>query len=310
MRRRTLLLLLLAFALVWTGCHRRPTTGSQLQVVTSISVLQDLVQQVGGDQVKVTSLITGLENPHTYEPRASDVRAIAQAELFVKVGLGLEVWADALVANAANPDLEVVVTSAGIPVLETGSEEQPTASPASESQHTRGNPHIWMDPRNARRMAQTIRDALIRKRPEARQIFERNFQDYAAKLDALLEEAKQRMNRVGLRRVVSFPPAFPYLFRALGIEEIARIMEVPGTTPSPRHIAEVIRQMKQQHVRVIVTVPQFSDQIPRSIAEETGARIVRLTQLLGALPGTETYLDMIRYDVAQLEAAASGATKP
>jgi len=286
-------------ALVWMfDCGKdTPRPSDRLRVVASITILEDFVRAVGGDKVGVRSLITGLENPHTYEPKVSDVQAVAEADIFVKVGLGIEEWAEKLVANAGNERLLVLVASEGIEVLERG-----------KNAHG-GNPHVWMDPRNAKVMVGHIRDALSKLRPEEAGYFRSRTETYTARLNTMMSEVGKRFrtlrrtNTVRGRKVVTYAPAFPYLLRWLEVEETERIMTVPGMEPSARRISEVIDRMKAERIGVILTMPQYSGKVPEMIAGETGAKVVRITPLLGALPGTETYLDMIRTDAERIAAS-------
>ena len=279
--------------LVWLfDCGKdTPRPSDRLRVVASITVLEDFVRAVGGDKVGVRSLITGLENPHTYEPKVSDVQAVAEADLFVEVDLGLEEWAEKLVANAGNDRLVVLVVSEGIEVLERG-----------ENTHG-GNPHIWMDPRNAKVMVGHIREALSKLRPKEAGYFRSRTEAYMARMDTLMAEVGKRLRTLGRGKVVTYAPAFPYLLRWLEVEEAERIMTVPGMEPSAKRISEVIDRMKAEQIGVILTMPQYSGKVPETIAEETGAKVVRITPLLGALPGTETYLDMIRTDAERIAAS-------
>jgi ABC-type Zn uptake system ZnuABC Zn-binding protein ZnuA len=284
---------LLLSALLWmSGCGKdTPHPSDKLRVAASITVLEDFVRAVGGDQVTVRSLITGLENPHTYEPKVSDVRAVAEADLFVKVGLGVEEWADKLVANAGNERLMVWTVTEDIEVLERG-----------ENGHG-GNPHVWMDPVNAAVMVGHIRDALSKLRPEAAETFRSRTEAYTARIDSLKTEIGKRFPSLSGRKVVTYAPAFPYLLRWLEVEETERIMTVPGMEPSARRISEVINRMKAEKIGVILTMPQYSGKVPEMIAGETGAKVVRITPLLGALPGTATYLEMLRTGAERIAAA-------
>src|SRR5262245_26239424 len=110
-----------------------------LNVVVTIPVLRDLVEQVGGPYVRVTSLLKGYENEHTYSPKPSDLIAVRNAQLLFEVGLGLEVWVAKLVKSAGQPSLAVITTSKGIALMPDHHEKH-AADP-----HAHGNPHVWMD---------------------------------------------------------------------------------------------------------------------------------------------------------------------
>lgn len=299
------LCLVLTVGLAVSRSEKAAQARAKLQIVTSINVLADLVKNVGRDRVIVTSITSGLETPHTYEPRASDMRAVARADAFVKVGLGLEVWADRLLRSAGNKDLLVIEASSGIEVLEAHEEDHGGGGSHSEHEHS-GNPHIWLDPDNAIRIVNQIRDGLCRLDPASKAYFEKNARDYVAQIRALKTELGKEVTSLPDRRIVSHPASYPYFFRAFGFQEVARLEETHGQEPSPKRVAEVIRIMRQEKIKVIVTEKLFSDRLAKTVARETGARIVYLTPLLGGLPGVDSYLDMIRHNVTELVKALRG----
>ena len=137
-----------------------------LNIVVTISVLKDLTEQVGGSHVRVTSLLTGYENEHTYSPKPSDLVAVRKARLLFEVGIGLEVWVSSLVKNAGSASLRVVTTSKGIALLRDRPDHHGAAH-AGEGDE-RGNPHVWLDPENAMTMMRHITEALIQVDPASR----------------------------------------------------------------------------------------------------------------------------------------------
>src|SRR5262252_8597034 len=130
-----------------------------INIVVTIPVLKDLAEQVGGPYVRVTSLLKGYENEHTYSPKPSDLVAVRNAQVLFEVGLGLEVWVANLVKSAGRPSLIVVTTSKGIALI---SDDHDSDSIHQDTDHhTRGNPHVWMDPENAITMMRHITETLV-----------------------------------------------------------------------------------------------------------------------------------------------------
>ncbi len=268
-------------------------------VVVTIPVLKDLAERVGGPHVRVTSLLSGLESEHTYSPKPSDLVAVRKARVLLEVGVGLEVWAGALVENAGNHDLLRVTTSRGIALVRD--HEGPSRTTAGD--HPEGNPHVWLDPENVKVMLRHIAEAFSRVDPEHAADYRNNLAAYLRQLDQLQAELADRLRRVRQRRLVVHHPAWPYFARRFGLEIAGEIVAQPGAEPSARHVQELIARMRGQGIRVIVSEPQLNRKVPELLARETGARVVLLTPLPGGLPGTDTYLDMLRYDVLQLAQA-------
>lgn len=274
-----------------------------LNIVVTIPVLKDLTEQVGGPYVRVTSLLSGYENEHTYSPKPSDLVAVRKARLLFEVGIGLEVWVSSLVKNAGSASLLVVTTSKGIPLLRDTEHEGP-AHAGEEGEH--GNPHVWMDPENAMAMLQHIADALIAVDPAHATEYRANQVAYLRKLDQLRVELSERVARVTDRRFIAHHPAWPYFARRFGFQIVGTIQPQSGSEPSALQLHSLIATIKKDRIKVVVSEVQLSRRIPELLSKETGARVVVLTTLPGGLPHTDTYLDMLRYNVLQLANALEG----
>lgn len=270
-----------------------------IEVVVTIPVLKDLAERVGGSHVRVTSLLTGLESEHTYSPRPSDLMAVRRAKVLLEIGVGLEVWVGSLVKNAGNPGLIRVTTSQGIALIRDAEE----SGGAAGDEHHEGNPHVWLDPENAKLMLRHITDAFGLADPEHAAAYRANEAAYRRELDRLQAELAARLHGVSRRRLIVHHPAWPYFARRFGFEVAGEIVTQPGAEPSARHLQVLMARIRRDDIRVIVSEPQLNQRIPELLARETGARVVLLTPLPGGLPGTDSYLDMMRYDVLQLARA-------
>lgn len=302
---RPLVLVLLAAALMIPG---REASAEQVPVVATLPVLADFVRAVGGDAVSVQSLITGLESEHTYTPKPSDVEAVRQAVVLVKVGLGLEVWVNGLVANADNSRLLVVDTSRGIALMRGedshghGDEKDHEKNRLSRAEERRsgGNPHVWLDPENAQVMVRHITDGLIKADPLNRKTYLTNQAAYLKQLDDLERTLVAQFASIPNPKIITHHAAWPYFARRFGLRIRGEIFTQIGSEPSAKRMTELVRLIKKEQVRVIVSEPQLSPKIPDALAQETGAKVVVLTPLPGALPGTDDYLTMMRYNAAAL----------
>ena len=281
-----------------------------IPVVTTLPVLMDFVQQIGGPRVTVKSLINGLESEHTYTPKPSDVLSVSQARMLVKVGLGLEIWVNDLIRNAENRNLLTVNTSEGVPLIKDTEDhdasDKDRAGESFKERHSMGNPHIWLDPENAKTMIRHITDGLIKVDPAHKGEYLSNQSMYLKALSGLEDEIKRRVRGLPDRRIITHHGAWPYFARRFGfIIEDTIVLQV-GAEPSARHIQELIEKIRRKKIKVIASEPQLNPQVPNLLAQETGARVVLLSPLPGALPGTETYLELIRYDSEQLLSALEG----
>lgn len=270
-----------------------------MNVVVTIPVLKDLAQHVGGPYVHVTSLLSGYENEHTYAPKPSDLIAVRKARVLFEVGIGLEIWVSSLVKNAGSPSLVVVTTSDGIGLIRDHVDHD-DAGPGDHHHAGGGNPHVWMDPESVATMLRHITEAFIKLDPAHAAEFRNNQAAYLRQLDQLRSELSDRVKQLTDRRFIAHHPAWPYLARRFGFDIVATIQSQSGTEPSALQIQSLIAKIKKDRIKVIVSEIQLSQRIPELLAKEAKTRVIVLTTLPGGLPGTETYLDMLRYNVLQL----------
>lgn len=270
-----------------------------IPVVVTIPVLKDLAEQVGGPHVRVTSLLSGYENEHTYSPKPTDLVAVRKARLLLEIGMGLEVWVSSLVKNAGSRSLRVITTSQGVELIRDDAE----AHEETHHEGKAGNPHIWLDPENVAIMLRHITDALIEVDPSHTAEFQANQSAYLQRLGQLQKELSARTQRLSDRRFIAHHPAWPYLAKRFSLDIVGTIHMQSGTEPSALHLQSLIEKIRRENIRVVVSEVQLSRRLPELLARETKAHIVVLTTMPGGLPGTETYLDMLRYNVLQLAGA-------
>jgi len=304
MKARLKILLAVLFTLVLVtftlgGCGGAPLRQAQdiatpgvgkVKVAVSIAPLADLAQEVGGEHVTVTTLVPPGASPHTYEPTPAQVREVAEADVLALIGLGFEFWAEDIIESAANPDLIVVYTSEGIEVIHE-----------HEGRET-GNPHVWLDPRNAMVQVRHIREALIEADPAHQSEYEANAEAYLAQLEALDEEIAAQVATWSHREFIAFHPSWVYFARRYGLVQAAVIERTPGKEPSPVEVAEIIETARHIRARAIFAEPQFSPKAAETIAADSGAQVLFLNPLGGA-EGPTSYLEMMRYNVEQMEKA-------
>lgn len=265
--------------------------GDRLRVVTTIPTLKDFVRQVGGERVEVVSLLKGGEDLHTFDPRPSDTRAVYNAEILIKIGLGLDEWADKVAAASGNRKLIVIETSKGINVI---------SSPGENPSHTHGNPHIWHDPENAKVMVESIYQAFIKASPTNADYFKANKDAYMARLTELDKELDATLSDIRDRRVVTYHPGWAYLLRRFQLREMFSIEKAPGREPSAREIAGAINRIKSEKIRLILGEPEAPKKLLDIISMESGAVAVNLAPEIGSVPQATGYIEMMRNNVREI----------
>ena len=275
--------------IVFSSFYAPLAFATPLKVVATLPILKEFAEHVGREHVDVTSLISGFESEHSYSPKPSDLKAIKESRLLLEIGLGLEVWVQGLVKNAGSPGLRVVTTSRDIAIIRD-----------PEDPDTHGNPHIWLDPENAKIMTRHIAQALIDADPANALAYRTNLDDYLKRLSDSTQELTGHVALLRDRRIVTYHPAWPYFARRFGFRIEGDIIRQVGSEPNAAQLARLARRMKTEKIKVIVSEPQLNQKLAQTLAKETGARIILLSTLPGAIKGTETYLSMLRYDIAKL----------
>lgn len=273
-----------------------------LPVVTTLPFLKDFVEQVGQNRVVVTTVLTGMESEHTYTPKPSAILAVKNARILVQVGLGLEIWVKKLIEDAGNSSLLIITTSHGIPLIREDPLIREEGKDADDDHHDHegGNPHIWLDPENAKTMVREITEGLIQKDPGGKEFYLKNQGIYLMKLDSLEKNLLEELKGIKDKTIITQHPAWPYFARRFGFRIAGNIIRQVSAEPSASHLEDLIKKVRKENIRAIVSEPQLSDKIPKMLSEETKIPIVILSPLPGYLPGTETYLKLIEYNVRQL----------
>jgi len=272
-----------------------PGAGDRIRVVTTSSVFGDLIDNVGGDRVAVTSLVPKGSDVHTYQASPGDLRAVASADLFVMNGLGLDDWLEPTIRSASN----------GAPILRLGVDLEGVTLLPGDSPETQ-NPHLWMDVANAQLYATRISDALIAADPSHAPQIGATSATYIRRLADLDGWARAQVDTIAEadRKLVTFHDALPYFARAYGLAIIGVAVKAPGQDPSAGEIAALVDAIRASGVRAIFSERQFPTALVDQIARETGATVVAnlYDDTLGNEP-VVSYEGMIRWDVQQLVGA-------
>ncbi len=266
------------------------SASGQIRVVTSLNLFADLIQNVGGDKVQVTALVPADADPHTYEPVPSQVKAVAQADLVVINGLNLEQTLHDLIYNNVRSGVQVVEMSKGLPTL---------AGNAAEGEAS--NPHLWLNVQNAERYVESIRDALIAADPQDTDAFRANASAYLSQLDTLDKEFAAAIQSIppDNRKLVTFHDAYPYLADRYGLTLVGFVVQSEGKEASAQDIANLIDQIRAQHVPTVFAEPEFNPQLLDTVASEAHVQVKQL--LSDAYSGkVHSYVELMRFDEQNL----------
>ncbi len=273
-----------------------PASAETLKVVASFTVLADVVRQVGGDHVKVTSLVGPNGDPHEFEPSPADAKALNAAKVTFVSGEGLEGWMDRLITASGYKGNPVTVSEG----IDTRTME--------EDGKTVTDPHVWNSPVNVKVWVANIENALSAADPVDAAAFKANAEKYTKKLDELDAYAHSKFDKIAenSRKVLTSHDAFGYFGREYNVSFLAPLGLSTESEASAADVAKLIEQIKQEHVKTYFFENSNDPRLVKQVATATGAEpggelyVESLSDAKGPAP---TYEKMFRYNVDRLSTA-------
>ncbi len=271
----------------------------KIEAVATISILGDLVRNVGGDRVDVTTLVGPNGDAHVYAPTPGDARKLAQADVIFVNGLGLEGWM-ARLSEASGTKAPTIVVSNGVAPRKMAEMRDPA--------HMEIDPHAWQAVGNAEIYVKNIRDGLSQADPAHKEVYDANAATYLGKLDALDKEVKAAIAKIPAdrRKIITTHDAFGYFSDAYGMTFIAPEGVSTDAEPSAKGVARIITQIKEQKIPAVFLENITDPRLMQQIARETGATIggtLYSDALSGPSGPASTYIDMMRNNVGEFSKA-------
>src|SRR5215813_4852245 len=302
--RSAIIVALLAAALPALAQERAQ---GRLQVVTTTTDLRSLAEAVGGDRIVAVSLVPPGLDAEDYQPKPQDVLRLKQARLLVRVGLDYDLWVDRLLAQVGRPEISrggaaYVDTSLAIAVLEL---RGMSVGPGDGHAHGSGNPHYWLDPKNAETITANILEALARIDPANARTYEANRRAFLTRLNAKLTEWESRLSALKSMPIVAYHNSWPYFARRFRLDVIGFIETKPGVPPSASHLAAIVRDMRARGARIVLREPHEPERDVAFVASRAGAQVVTLAASVGALPGADDYISLFDVNVEALTTTAA-----
>ena len=303
--------LLRVFALGAALAGTAPVAGganatAQLKVVTSTTDLYDIAKAVGGNRITATHIGEGYQDPHFVEAKPSFVLQLRNADVWAFVGLDLEIgWMPLLLQGARNPKLQpgqpgYVDVSRVIPVLDMA---RGNVDRSQGDVHPLGNPHYWLDPANARRIAKLFRETFSQLDAKNATTYEANEKAFTERLDAAERSWQADLARIKGQPVVAWHTSWRYFANYNGMNIVGFMEPKPGVPPSPSHLAGLVQTMKQTGAKVIVMEPFYDRKMADFVASKTGAKVLILPPSVGGTKGLDDYIKLMTNDIHQLAAA-------
>ena len=298
----------LCFAAIWAFAQSPPLRAQdRVQIVTTTTDLRSLAEAVGGDLIEAVNLVPANFDAEEYQPKPRDVLRLKNARLAVRVGLDYDLWFDRLLQAAAMPEIQrggsgYVDASFGVAALEV---RGVSLGAGDGHAHGSGNPHYWLDPRNAEFITANILDGLTRVDPANAGTYEANRQAFLTRLNRQLAEWEMKLAPLRGMPIIAYHNSWPYFARRFRLDFVDTIEIKPGVPPAPSHLAGIIEAMRTRGVRMVVREPHEPERNVAFVAAKAGVPVVVLAASVGALPNAGDYLSLFDANVAALVAAAA-----
>ncbi len=277
-------------------------SAQKIKVVTTLTDLRSITDEIGGEKVDVFSIATGYQNPHFVDPKPSYIIKLSRADMFVTVGLDLEIgWSVPLLQNSRNAKIQkgrigYVDASANIPLMQVPE----NISRVGGDIHIYGNPHYWLDPVRGKLIAQNIYQGLVRVSPENENYFKKNLENFHQKIDVKMKEWKSKMSKYEGAKIIAYHNQWCYFENQFGLKIVDFLEPKPGIPPSPSQLVKVIDQVKKNDIKVIIISPYFTNKSAKVVARETGVEVVVFATSVEANTEVNNYFDLFDYNIKKL----------
>ena len=336
---------IIALVLAALTAQQTNAQNKKLKIITTLSYLQYVTQEVGGDKVDAVALANPKQDPHYVTPTPRMNQLATDADLFIENGLSLDMWAKNVVEASGNPSIQPgspghLVATINVPVKELPTE----VSRSWGDIHPQGNPHIWLDPFNVRIIAGNIAERLKQLDPGNRDYYQKRFDDYKATLDAamfgeelikalgksggdiLTRKAKnnelidwlkgrkleaklggwmKKAERLNGMKIMSYHKTYIYFADRFNLQIAGELEEKPGIPPPPQHRDAVVEQIKREGIKVILNDNFYSREAADYVASRTGAKVVITYVDVGAVEAVDSYEKLITYLIEEIDQASS-----
>lgn len=282
-------------------------SSAKLNVVASTPDFGAIAREIGGEQVDVTSLAKGTEDPHFVDAKPSFIRILNQADVLIEGGADLEVgWLPPLIVNARNPKIQLgqpgrIIAADVVRLIEV------PVGPIDRSLgdvHPFGNPHFTVDPMNGKMIARLVEERFCVLVPSDCAVFKDSRKKFEEKIDARMVEWQKKMAPLKGVRAISYHKSFSYFAERFGLRVVNTIEPKPGIPPSAAHVRDLVSQMKAEGVRLILMEPNRERKTPAFLANETGAKIAMIPSMVGGTREARDYLSFFDSIIETLVAAA------
>jgi zinc transport system substrate-binding protein len=296
----------LPLGLILSGCtngnNQSKEKKDQLTVYTTVFPLQYFTEQIGGKYVNVKTIYPPGADEHTFEPSQKDMMNLADSDLFFYIGLGLEGFVEKAKDTLKNENVQLVATAAHLKLP-----KDPHAGPGEELVANNVNPHVWLDPIYCKEMAVVIRDQLVRKMPQNKELFNKNYEKLAADLDNLNNRYEQTISKAKHKKIMVTHAAFGYWENRYGLEQISISGLSTTNEPTQKELENIISIAEKEGIHYVLFEQNVQSNLGKVVQKEIGAKALHIHNLAvlskDNLKNKETYFTLMNANLKTLETA-------
>lgn len=241
------------------------------RIVAALPDLGSIASYIGGDNVEISVIAKANTNPHSVEVFPSHMAKVSGARVYLKSGLGLDQWSDAIIDGSRNNKIVVVDCSNGVSVL-----EKPVHVDASMGDvHPFGNPHYWLNPRNGIVIAQNITETLKSVDPSNSATYDNNFTAFKSECENRIKTWQEKMQKFSGSKIITYHSSWAYFADAFQLSIIEHIEPYPGIPPTGNHLAHLVDVIKKDSITFILQEPYFSDDASKFLYRQTNVKVIK-----------------------------------
>ncbi len=306
-----LLLSISTFILVACGQDESDSKADgKLTIYTTLYPLEYFAERIGGEDVTAESIIPPGSDAHSFEPTTRTMAELAEADLFIYNGAGMEGFADAAQDTLSNEDVMVLESAKDIH-LDESEEEHEEHEHEEHADHDHGdmNPHIWIDPILAIEQAENIKDALIALDPDQKETFETNFSSLQEELLALDQSFQEMADRADKKEFLISHDAYSYWESRYGLEQLSVSGLSPSQEPTQKQLEEIIETAKSHNLKYMLFEQNATPKPAKAVQKELGLNTLRIHNLSVLteedIENNETYFTLMEKNIQTLQKALS-----
>lgn len=278
----------------------------KLLVMASFYTMADFAEKIGGDRADITCMVPAGTEPHDWEPSTTDITGLERADVFIYNGAGMEHWAEDVTESLENKELLVVEASQGVKLH---AEEEHDHEGHSHS-HGGYDPHVWLDPHNAKLEMENIKNAFVQADPDNGAYYEANYDKWSKAAEELDRKYREALADFAGRQIVTAHEAYGYLCSAYGLEQVGIDGLSPDQEPNPKRMADIIDFVRENQIRAVFFEELSGSKTAETVAAETGIRLLALSPLEGLsgeeLEAGEDYFSVMEKNLEQLLLSLEG----